>query len=103
MKPDSRYTRALEKWVKIIREWRCTKKSAKHWCREQKIGYTQFLVWRKRLEAMSTKEACLIFRELTDEKASKSIKIHFREFTISVPDQFEEQALLNCLKTLEAM
>lgn len=103
MKANRRRTKTLEKWAKRIRDWKSSGKEAIEWCRKKDISYTYFITWRKHLERMSAEEVSPMFMEVQNEKAPEPIEVHFHGFTVTVPEQFDPQTLLNCLRVLRSL
>jgi len=103
MESSVRQSKALKKWAKIVQEWKLSGQKAIEWCRGRNISYPYFITWRKRFEKMNAENTPSLFMELQDEKTPKVLEIHCQDFTVTVPEQFDPQSLLKCLRILRSV
>jgi hypothetical protein len=97
----ARVIRSREQWLELVHQWESSGKYATVWCREQKISYDLFLLWRKRLKGTNNKTRST-FVELSDSHSAQSgIEIHYRNITITLCKDFDSVALCRCLQALE--
>lgn len=97
---------ASQKWQKLIALFEASgKETALAWCTEQNVGYNSFVTWRKRLKNAPTPkndQPIPAFVELQDSPRPHSgIEIHHHGLIFTLSKDFDEAALLRCIKVLE--
>jgi hypothetical protein len=98
---SARVRRNREQWQELVQQWEASGKYATDWCREHKIAYDRFLSWKKRFKG-TTSQSRSSFVELADSPSAESgIEIHHRGFSLILCKDFDSEALLRCLQTLE--
>lgn len=86
-------------WKKQILEWRQSNKSAKAWCKENKVPYTTFIGWKKRFKKAD--EVPEKFIELKDlPMQDPGISLEYYGVKIHLKAGFDQSALKKCLSCL---
>lgn len=91
-------------WKTKILEWKASGKNRRAWCQENKIPYTTFSGWEKRLKQFdnSLASAGTGFIELKDQKRSDSgITLEYNGVRIHLKAEFDQivfEQCLNCLR-----
>jgi hypothetical protein len=100
--------RSKEEWLKIIENWKSSKKNVKDWCIENKIPQSSFHTAYKRFLPNKNQGLNLqrsIFKELKENYSSKAdeIELTFKGVTLRFGKNFDESFLLNLLQVLERL
>lgn len=100
--------RTKEEWLKIIENWKSSKKNVKDWCIENEIPQSSFHTAYKRLVRNEEQELNLqrsIFKELKENNSSKAdeVELTFKGMSLRFGKNFDENFLLNLLQVLERL
>lgn len=99
----SKDPKLAEAWRGSIDDWRQSGKNMAEWCRERQLNYYQFCYWKDRWEGNRRRcpSVASEFLELSDHPSSNSqITIEYQGITIRLESNFDEAALLRCLKVI---
>lgn len=99
----SRDPKLAEAWRVKIEDWRQSGKSMAEWCRECHINPHHFYYWKGRWggDKRNPPSARPEFLELNDHPSPNSqITIEYQGITIRLESNFDETALLRCLKVI---
>ena len=96
-----------KKWMNNIAQWLQSGKSARAWCRENKVVYTTFLGWHHRLKCDSsstvslTTDSALPFIELKEKPTTSSgVSIECSGILIHLASEFSSATLKKCLDVI---
>ena len=98
-----------QKWKEIIESWQSSGKAMRIWCKEHGIAYNTFLYWRNQFRSQKVSESISpvsspSFVELPEEKPSHSgIQILIKDIKLDVSPDFEEAALVRCVRLLRSL
>lgn len=96
----------IQQWTSRVNQWKQSNKSARAWCRENKIVYNTFMGWVHRLnqEDKDTKnlsaKSSELFIELKETPGLSGITLEYQEIKIHLSSEFNEGALKRCLSVL---
>lgn len=96
-----------QEWVSRITHWQKSGKSARAWCQENKVVYTTFLGWCKRLQVNSNSlinpenPSSSQFIELREKPVTSSgVSIQYSDVFIHLSEEFNSSTLKKCLDAL---
>ena len=87
-----------QEWKNLIHKQKESGLPVKCWCRENKISFSKFYYWKKRLLSKPLSRLC--FTELTDKKTA-GIIIECKGAYIYLDRCFDPLTLKRCLSALE--
>lgn len=99
----------IEDWKRIIKKWGNSGISQKEFCKQQRISYSSFKYWRKRITKILVFPA---FKEIEIVKKKPAISANQKlpininlpgNITISIPLNLEEQTILLLVKLLKGI
>ena len=93
-------------WKREINEWETTQLSMAEYCRQKKLSYWSFRIWKKRFESESIPPESPSFVKLSipgveNSGPSTSFEIHLGNVWLRVPNNFNEKSLQRILTLLQ--
>jgi undecaprenyl pyrophosphate synthase len=100
--------RSNDEWLKIIENWKSSKKGLTTWCEENGIPHSSLYSAYKRLFPEPKKEKPTLqrscFQELKESSQLNSeIEISFKGITLKLNKQYDENLLLKLLRVMEGL
>jgi len=95
-KPTSQEKR--QEWQEKIFQQQKSGQSVARWCRERQIPPSSFCAWKKRLMPDPPLNRSS-FQELLEASQKTELKIEYRGICITLSKEFDEAALLRCIRT----
>ena len=118
-KKESEQLAKTEYWRSLIEEYKVSSLGATKFCKQKKVGQTTFYRWKSRLEAEpkkegQTKKAKAKWTEVVvpkkhpiskniENKGLTEISVKVGEFTVHVPNHFDETTLISVCKALVSL
>ena len=99
-------------WKKRVEEWKVSGKNVAQWSKENNIPSCQLYYWRDRFAGKPRRrlrriESKSLFTEIKDDpekqSAESGISISIQEVQINLSREFDQDALLRCLKTFKVV
>lgn len=94
-------------WNQRIQACSASNLSINRWCRENSVKASAYHYWLKKLghqsASMETEWAEVKLKHSTISDSLQPIKLHFHDFTIEIPPEFNKESLAEVLSALRSV